>query len=265
MNDLTGLEINPVSKAAVSGLIVNYLSKTKSIFPWKVIGLDAPPRMKTSFTVSLDDTDKMYDSIASSPYPIIKIKLGSPDDEKLILRLSEISGKVFRIDANGGWQPDMAERMVYLLNRLDVQLIEQPTDLKYIRDWKYIKDHSKASLILDEGLSTLDDYRNYSDYIDGVNIKMAKSGGITEAVRIARQVRRDKLKVMLGCMVESSVALSQAVYMASLADYLDFDGPLLLKSMIAGGIDFNLENVYVDEDIIGGPKIKKEFLDARTR
>ena len=263
LDELADLEINTVSRAAVSGLIVNYLSKVNSVFPWRLFGLDEPSRLITSYTISLDDPAKMYDRIVASPYPVIKIKLGSDNDEELIKALAMIMGKVFRIDANGGWDPEKAERMIYLLNNLDIQLIEQPTDIKSIHDWKYIKGHSKIPLILDEGLNTLDDYIRYGDHIDGVNIKMAKSGGITEGIKIARRARRDKLKVMLGCMVESSVALSQAVYMASLADYYDFDGPILLEEMIAGGIDFNLEKVSVDEDIIGGPKIKKEFLNAR--
>ena len=119
------------------------------------------------------------------------------------------------------------------------------------------------SLLIDEGLNTIDDYHRFCDHVDGVNIKMAKSGGAVPALRIALQARRDKLRVMLGCMVESSVALAQAVYMASVADYCDFDGPLLMENLIADGIDFNLDKISVDEDIIGGPRIKKEFLDAR--
>lgn len=261
---MPGLGINPVSQAAVSSLLVNYLSKKGSIYPWEVFDLDEPERIRTSFTISLDDPDKMYECIVASPYPIIKIKLGSDEDEKLIKALDTVTGKSFRIDVNGGWTPEKAERMISLLRNLDIQLIEQPTDIKFIQDWKYIKGHSKIPLFLDEGLNRLDDYIQYCDYIDGANIKMAKSGGIVEGIRIARRARRDKLRVMLGCMVESSVALSQAVYMASLADYYDFDGPILLENMIAGGIDFNLEKVSVDEDIIGGPKVKKEFLDAQA-
>ena len=256
------LNINRVSKAAVSGVALNYISRIKSVYPWQIMHLDEPSRIRTSFTISLDDPDEMYAQIKASPYPLIKVKLGGDGDEHLVEKLTNISGKLFRVDANGGWTPETAEKMVHYLDRLDVELVEQPTGLDYINEWKYIKGRSKINFIIDEGLHTIDDYRQYSDYIDGVNIKMAKTGGILPAIKIAEQARRDKLKVMLGCMVESSVALSQAVYMASLAKYYDFDGPLLLKDRIADGIDFNLEKISVDEDIIGGPRVKKEFLDV---
>ena len=256
------LNINRVSKAAVSGVALNYISRIKSVYPWQIMHLDEPSRIRTSFTISLDDPDEMYAQIKTSPYPLIKVKLGGDGDEHLVEKLTNISGKLFRVDANGGWTPETAEKMVHYLDRLDVELVEQPTGLDYINEWKYIKGRSKINFIIDEGLHTIDDYRQYSDYIDGVNIKMAKTGGILPAIKIAEQARRDKLKVMLGCMVESSVALSQAVYMASLAKYYDFDGPLLLKDRIADGIDFNLEKISVDEDIIGGPRVKKEFLDV---
>ena len=265
LEEIDQLDINHVSKAAVSGLAVNYLSQINSINPWELIHIEAPPRIRTSFTISLDDPDEMYAQIKVSPYPLIKIKLGTDHDERLIEKLSNISGKLFRIDANGGWIPETAERMIHYLNRLDVELVEQPTGLDYIGEWKYIKGRSKINFILDEGLNTIDDYYLFCDKIDGVNIKMAKTGGILPAVRIAERARRDKLRVMLGCMVESSVALSQAVYMASLGEYYDFDGPLLLKDMIADGLYFNLEKISVDEDIIGGPKVKKEFLDVAIR
>ncbi|RKX29492.1 MAG: hypothetical protein DRP46_07085 [Candidatus Zixiibacteriota bacterium] len=260
--EIEKLDINRVSKAAVSGLALNYISRIESVYPWQIMHLDEPSRIRTSFTVSLDDPDEMYAQIKTSPYPLIKVKLGGDGDEHLVEKLTNISGKLFRVDANGGWTPETAEKMVHYLDRLDMELVEQPTGLDYINEWKYIKGRSKINFIIDEGLHTIDDYRQYSDYIDGVNIKMAKTGGILPAIKIAEQARRDKLKVMLGCMVESSVALSQAVYMASLAKYYDFDGPLLLKDRIADGIDFNLEKISVDEDIIGGPRVKKEFLDV---
>jgi len=82
-----------------------------------------------------------------------------------------------------------------------------------------------------------------------------------EAVKLAKQARKDGLKILLGCMVESSVGIAPAVYMSSLADYFDLDGPLLLRNDIAERINFNLEKITVDDNIIGGPKIKKEFLN----
>jgi L-alanine-DL-glutamate epimerase-like enolase superfamily enzyme len=263
-DDIDRTDLNPVSKSAIIPALIHKASGERNIYPWEVMGLEAPGKVRTSFTVSIDEPEAMLHEIGQCPYPIVKIKMGFDEDEALIPPLEKVSGKIFRIDANGGWTPEKAERMLFRLSRLNVDMIEQPTKPDHIRDWKYLKGSSKACLIVDESMNTIDDYFRYCDYVNGVNIKMAKCGGIVEAARIARQARKDRLKVMLGCMVESSVAISQAVYLASLADYFDLDGPLLLKNDIATGIKFNLELITVDEGIIGGPKILKEYLDETT-
>ncbi len=149
--------------------------------------------------------------------------------------------------------------MIFLLSKLDVQLIEQPTSLDYITEWKYLKGRSKIPVMIDEGLHNLQNYFQYADYVDGVNIKMSKSGGFLEAKKIALAARKDKRKVMLGCMVESSIGIAPALYLSSLADYFDLDGPLLLDEDIADGINFNLDKIMVTEDIIGGPKLKEKY------
>ncbi|MEW5995280.1 MAG: enolase C-terminal domain-like protein, partial [Candidatus Zixiibacteriota bacterium] len=121
--------------------------------------------------------------------------------------------------------------------------------------------NEQVELIMDEGLNSLRDYRRYAEFIDGVNIKMEKCGGILEGVRIAQQARTDNKKVMLGCMVESSVGIAQSIYMSSQADYFDLDGPLLLEDDIASGIRYDRESIEVDREIIGGPKLRREIVE----
>lgn len=261
LNEIDALNLNTISKSAIIGVMLHHLSKNNKTYPWQLLNLDKPAQINTSFTVSIDKPDRMYNEIVLSSYPIIKIKMGFDGDELLLNELGKISGKLFRIDANGGWSPDKAEKMLFYADKQGVDIVEQPTDIKFISDWKYIKNRSKVHMILDEGLSTIDDYYRYCDNIDGINIKMSKSGGIIEAIKIARQAKKDKMKIMLGCMVESSVGISQAVYLSSLADFFDLDGPLLLKNDIAIGINFDLDKITVNEDINGGPKIKKEYRD----
>jgi len=266
LDDLTELEnieelsINPVSKAAVLASGLNYISEMKQKFPWEILNIPPPQEIRTSFTVSIDQPDKMIQEIKSSQYPLIKIKMGSQNDFELVELLKDISGKRFRIDANGGWDAETAEQMLYSLRKFDVDLIEQPTSIEYVKDWKYIRAKSEILFIMDEGLNSVEDYEKYSDYIDGVNIKMAKSGGILQALKIAKMAKKDRLRVMLGCMVETSVGIAPSVYLSSFADFFDLDGPLLIKENIASGIDFNLDKISVDEDIIGGPRIRPEYL-----
>lgn len=260
LQEINNLEINNVVKAGVMTAALHLISGREKIYPWKILGIDAPSKIETSYTISIDDPSKTLKSIENSKYPIIKIKMGSENDDGIIDILREVSGKLFRVDANGGWIPEVAEKMIYELSRLNVDIIEQPTDLENIADWKYIKGRSKVCLMIDEGLGTLDDYNKYADYVDGINIKMAKSGGLLNALEIVKQAKKDKLKVMLGCMVESSVAISQAVYLSSMADYYDFDGAMLLENDPAVGLCYSNERIMVDEAIIGGPKLKEEYV-----
>ncbi|MBI5267906.1 MAG: hypothetical protein HY851_11805, partial [candidate division Zixibacteria bacterium] len=141
-------------------------------------------------------------------------------------------------------------------------IIEQPTDSKNVGDWPHLKGkHPDVVLIIDEGLGTSEDYEQVSKFVDGVNIKMEKSGGILEAITIALKAREDQKKVMLGCMVASSIGIAQSVYMSSLADLIDLDGPQLLTDDIGRGIRYNREQIEVDREIIGGPTLIRDVID----
>ncbi len=255
-------DIHPAARAALTGMVLNYLSGESQRYPWEILSLGTPVGIKSSFTVGIDDPAQMIASIKASNHPIIKIKLGTQEDVRIIEGLKDVIGKDIRVDANGGWKPEQAEEMIFRLSKQGVRIIEQPTDPEYIEEWKHLKGRGTgAELIIDEGLRTLEDYERFADHIDGVNIKMEKSGGILEAIRIARKARKDKKKVMLGCMVESSVGIAQSVYMSSLADYCDLDGPQLIEQGIASGITYQRERIEVDREIIGGPRLKRDVVE----
>ena len=260
LNEVNALEINPVTKAGVLTAVLHKVSGEKKQYPWQVLGVDPPDKIRTSFTVSIDNPDSTLECIKATTYPIIKLKMGSEYDDDIIRVMKQIPSKKFRVDANGGWDPEKAERMVHKLSRLNVEIIEQPTGVEYIGEWPHIKGSNNACLMVDEGLYTVTDYERYCDFVDGINIKMAKSGGVVEAIKIAQRARKNGRKVMFGCMVESSVAIAQSVYLASLADFFDLDGPLLIKQDMADGLIYKNESINVDENIIGGPKLKKEFI-----
>jgi len=255
------LTISPIARSALMAMILNYLSGKRNLYPWEVLKLGAPVGIRSSMTVSIDEPAEMAAAIRESSYPIIKIKMGANSDRELLDLLEDIGDKELRVDANGGWDCETAEEMIYRLSKLGVRVIEQPTDLEHIADWPYLKGkNDEVELIVDEGLETVKDFARVHDYCDGVNIKMEKSGGIIEAVRIAKAARRSEKKVMLGCMVESSVGIAQSVYMSSLADYHDLDGPLLLESDIGMGINYDRETIHVDREIIGGPALKRDVV-----
>ncbi|HOP06790.1 MAG TPA: enolase C-terminal domain-like protein [candidate division Zixibacteria bacterium] len=255
------LPINPLARSALMGMTLNYLSGESRRYAWELLGLSTPLGIKSSFTISVDKSSDMIDAIRATDYPIVKIKMGHEEDVLLLDALEQVKGKEIRVDANGGWSCAKAEEMLYHLGRIGVRIIEQPTKIEFVDEWQHLKGKdSEVLLLADEGLNTINDYERIKSGIDGINIKLEKSGGILEGMRLANRARQDNKKVMLGCMVESSVGIAQAVYMSSLADYFDLDGPLLLEHDIARGIRYDRESIEVDREIIGGPKLKRDVL-----
>jgi len=266
LDEIGHFDISATARSALSGMVLNYLSGESGRYPWEVVSLGRPVGIKNSITISIEDPQKVIEAINASEFPIVKVKMGSAHDAELIIALKEVSGKEIRVDANAGWSPEQAEEMIHHLAETGVRIVEQPTLTEHIADWIHLKGkHSEVELIVDEGMNDLADYQRLAPHCDGVNIKMEKSGGIIEAIRIAKQALQDKKKVMLGCMVESSVGIAQSVYMSSLADYHDLDSPQLLEVDIAQGITYNRETIQVDREIIGGPSLKRDVVEKYIR
>lgn len=259
---ISSLSIHPIARSALTGMTVNYLSGESARYPWEILSLSTPVGIKSSFTIGIDDPAKMVSAIQSSEYPIVKVKLGGPDDRRIVETLGNVVGKEIRVDANGGWDLARAEEMIYYLAKSGVRIIEQPTEAKLVTDWPRLKGkNTEVELIMDEGLGTVEDFDAVAAHVDGINIKMEKSGGILTALLVAEKAKEVRKKVMLGCMVSSSIGIAQSVYMSSLADYIDLDGPQLLQNDIARGITFHREQIEVDREIIGGPTLIRDVFE----
>lgn len=260
--EISEYDIHPAARAALSGMVLNFLSGESKRYPWEILSLGTPVGIKSSFTISIAGAAEMAEAIKSCEYPIIKVKMGNEEDIMILDCLEQVVDKEIRVDANGGWSCAKAEEMIHHLAGKGVKIIEQPTSAEFVNEWPHLKSrHPEVELIMDEGLNNTIDYEKYAKYIDGINIKMEKCGGIIEGIRLAEMAHEDKKKVMLGCMVESSIGISQSVYMSSKADYFDLDGPLLLENDIADGIRYDRESIEVDREIIGGPKIKRDVIE----
>lgn len=266
LDEISHFDISATARSALSGMVLNYLSGESGRYPWEVVSLGRPVGIKNSLTISIEDPQKVIEEINACEFPIVKVKMGSAYDAELVIALREVSGREIRVDANAAWSPEQAEEMIHHLAETGIRIIEQPTLTEHIADWIHLKGkHDEVELIVDEGMNGLADYQRLAPHCDGVNIKMEKSGGIMEAIRIAKQALQDKKKVMLGCMVESSVGIAQSVYMSSLADYHDLDSPQLLEADIAQGITYNRETIQVDREIIGGPSLKRDVVEKYIR
>ena len=210
---------------------------------WRLLGLaDRTP--ETSYTIGIDSVDGTADRArraAEAGYRRLKIKLGGEGDLERLHAIRAVCDLPLRVDANEGWGLDEARRLLPVLVELGVELIEQPFPAGERDSFRELRALGGGiPLIVDEGCHTLRDVADVATYADGVNLKLAKTGGIREAVRMVHAARALGLVVMLGCMIESSLGISAAGQFASLCDFVDLDGHLLISDDPTEGL--GLEN-----------------------
>lgn len=204
---------------------------------------------KTNYTIGIDSILNMKSKIKETPWPIYKIKLGTSEDVKIIKALREITDSVFRIDANAAWNVQETIDKSVQLKQLGVEFIEQPLKVEDVAGMKVLKEHDTLPLIADESCQKLEDVDACAEVFDGINIKLMKCGGLTPALKMIKKARALNLKVMAGCMTESTIGISNLVQLAPLLDFIDADGAMLLKSDIAEGVQFELgEIIFPDEN-----------------
>ncbi len=192
----------------------------------------------TDFTIGIDQPEVMVAKMKEKPWPIYKIKLGTPDDVALISTLRQHTGATFRVDVNGGWTLEEALYKIPLLKELGVELVEQPLAKD---DWEGMKQLYSASplpLFADESCVFEQDVARCVQHFHGINIKLTKCSGPTPALRMIQQAKQLGLKVMMGCMNESTIGSAAIAQFLPQLDYVDMDGPLLLAEDIATGISY---------------------------
>lgn len=190
----------------------------------------------TNYTIGIDTIEKMKQKVQENPFPIYKIKLGTDKDIEIIEELRKITDSVFRVDPNTAWTADQTIAYAPILKDLGVEFIEQPLKPDDWEGMKKLKAHCELPIIADEACQTLEDIKRCAEYFDGVNIKLMKSGGITPAINMIYEARNLGLKIMLGCMTESTIGCSAIAQLLPLLDYVDVDGCILVEDKISKGI-----------------------------
>jgi L-Ala-D/L-Glu epimerase len=190
----------------------------------------------TNYTIGIDTIEKMVQKMNELPWPIYKIKLGTAHDIEIVKALRKHSDAIFRIDANCGWQVEETINNAIELKKLGVEFIEQPTQADDWQAHKEIFKHSVLPIIADESCILEADVAKCYQYFDGVNIKLAKCGGLTPARRMLLEAKKIGLRTMVGCMTESTVGISAIAHLLPELDYVDMDGPLLIQEDIATGV-----------------------------
>ena len=211
---------------------------------YKLWGTDISKYPVTNFTIGLDTTEKMVVKMNEKPWPIYKIKLGTDRDLEIVKELRKHTDTIFRVDANCAWEASKTIEYCYELKSLGVEFIEQPL---LANDWAgmdKLKKEAVLPIIADESCIVEEDVEKCAGYFDGINIKLTKCGGLTPALRMIKKAKKLGLKVMVGCMTESTVGISAIAQLLPQLDYVDMDGALLLKNDIAEGVQI-LENAEV--------------------
>ena len=200
-------------------------------------GLNPAGTVPSSFTIGIDEVPTMVAKLAEMPgWPVYKIKLGTTNDVEIIHALRDHTDATFRIDANCGWTTEEAAVLSAEMARHDVEFIEQPLPPEASEAQAQLFRDSALPLIADESCVSEADVLRCIDRFHGVNIKLCKCGGLTPARRMIATARDHGLKVMAGCMTESSVGISAAAQLTPLLDYADLDGAVLLAGDIAEGV-----------------------------
>jgi L-alanine-DL-glutamate epimerase-like enolase superfamily enzyme len=220
---------NASARAAVSMALHDHAGKRLGVPVWRLWGL-SPAAPVSSFTIGIDEPAVMRERVAAaSGFPVLKIKVGTEDDERVLRLVRDVAPSArIRVDANTGWTVKQAMRKLPLLEELGIELIEQPLPAEDLDGLRYLRERSRIPIVADESCRTSRDVSRLAGCVDGVNIKLAKCGSMREALRMVHVARAHDLLVMLGCMVESTLAIAGAVQLAPLCDYTDLDGAALL-------------------------------------
>ncbi|MEO6550778.1 MAG: dipeptide epimerase [Ferruginibacter sp.] len=215
-------------------------------------GLDTAKSPATDFTIGIDTIENMIAKMKERPWPIYKIKVGVERDIEMVAALRKHTDAIFRVDANAGWTLTEALQKIPLLKQLGVELVEQPLAKDNWEGMKTLFQQSVLPLIADESCVAEKDVEKCHQHFHGINIKLTKCSGITPARRMIAKARELELKLMIGCMNESSVGTAAIAQLAPLVDFIDMDGPLLLSEDTSEGVSFDYGKIiYTDRPGIG--------------
>ncbi len=205
----------------------------------------------TNYTIGLDTIEKMVSKIKEKPWPIYKIKLGTEDDVALIRELRKHTKSTFRIDANCAWSAKETIENAPLLKNLGVEFLEQPLRADDWEGMERVLHASELPIIADESCIIKEDVAKCALHFNGINIKLTKCGGLTPALQMIKEAKEANLKVMVGCMTESTVGISAIAQLLPQLDYVDMDGAMLLSKDIATGVRIESNGKVVYPDLNG--------------
>ena len=200
--------------------------------------LDTAQSPLTNFTIGIDAESVMIQKVKVNPWPIYKVKMGFENDIDIIKAIRSVTDAPLRVDANAAWTTEEALQKIKILHDLNVELVEQPLAKDNWEGMKILYQNSPIPLIADESCVFEHDVEKCVEHFHGINIKLTKCSGTTPARRMIQQARTLGLKIMLGCMNESTVGSAAIAQLSPLVDYVDNDGTLLQSEQVGSGVSF---------------------------
>jgi L-alanine-DL-glutamate epimerase-like enolase superfamily enzyme len=229
--------------------IYGKLKKKKLYDLW---GGDISKNPICDYTIGIDSIEQMVSKMKEKPWPIYKIKVGTADDIAIVKALRENTNAVLRVDANAAWDVETAMKLIPQLKELEVELIEQPLAKDDWEGMKILYKESSLPLYADESCVFEKDVERCKDHFHGINIKLTKCSGITPARRMIDKAKELNMKVMIGCMNESTIGSAAIAHLLPFIDHVDMDGPLLLEEDLATGIGYDFGKIsYSDKQGLG--------------
>jgi L-Ala-D/L-Glu epimerase / N-acetyl-D-glutamate racemase len=227
---------DPFAQCALDQAAWDLCGKLRGLRTYELWGLTADSVPASDYTIGIDSIDVMVGKMNEFPgWPIYKIKLGTDRDLDIVRELRKHTAAIFRVDANCGWTAEQTIANAPALKELGVEFIEQPLPADRWDDMQRVYRQSTLPIIADESCIVETDVERCAGYFHGVNIKLVKCGGLTPARRMISRAAQLGLKVMCGCMTESTVGISAIAQLLPLLDYVDMDGAVLLAKDIAAG------------------------------
>lgn len=216
--------------SAIDLALHDWLGIELSLPIYRIYGLPKPEPL-TSYTISLGSPEEVRKQVEENPqFDVYKVKLGSDRDIEVIRSIRKVTDKRIRVDFNAKWDRENAIRIIEKILPFGIELVEQPVPRDDIRGLQYIRERIDITLIADESVLRPEDIKRVYGAVDGINVKLLKCGGIRRALQMIYTAKSLGMKVMLGCMVETSLSVGAALHLAGLVDYVDLDGFLYIEN-----------------------------------
>jgi len=254
-------EKNNAGKAAVDIALHDLKGKILNMPFYEMAGIGKSEPMTTSFTIGLDKESKLEQKIIeASDFSVLKIKAGTADDLRLIRLIRKFTSKPLYVDVNQGWRD--RHHVINMISRMKeegVILIEQPMPVKMQEEMEWVKERSSLPLIADESIKRLPDLDKVAEGFTGINIKLMKCTGLAEAMKMIAAAREKNMKILLGCMAESTCATAAMAQLMKLADYIDLDAPNLYKNDPFEGLTYRNGKVILNDQPGIGVKMRSDI------